>query len=108
MEGLIHYTYSCTNAMFLYLKDNDLEKLIADLSRIENIARDKAIEKDGYDETEDKTLWFRFFKGDTAATGISNIKRDLEGVTNREYILERFRVVTRDLNPDNELQVYFS
>ena len=107
MKNLIQYRYSCEVAMFNYLKDNDLEKLIADLSRIESIAIDKSIEEDGYNETEDKTLWFKFFSGDTGATDISDIKRDLEGPTNREYMLDNFKLTT-ELDPDNELQVYFS
>lgn len=108
MDKLVQYTYSCSNAMFIYLRDNDLDKLIADLIRIENYARDKAIEKEGYNETEDKTLWFKFFDGDTGATDISNVKRDLESVTNREYMLNNFRITTEDLDPDKELRVFFS
>jgi hypothetical protein len=94
--------------MFIYLRDNDLDKLIADLSRIENHARDKSIEEHGYNETEEKTLWFKFFSGDTGAADISNIKRDLQSATNREFMLDNFRITTEDLDPDKELQVYFS
>lgn len=105
MKNRIEYVYSCTNAMFRFLHDNDLDVLLEDLKRIEAHAVDK------YGNDEGESMWFRFFKGDTLATDIRNIENDLslpEGHSNYKLLVERFDMVTKDINPENELRVYFS
>jgi hypothetical protein len=94
--------YSCTNAIFQYLKDSDLEKLLTDLYRIEDIAR-KAISEHG-------ELWFKFGLDDTLATTIENIKTDLklpDTHPNKKLLIGQFHLVT-GIDPDDELQVFYS
>ena len=100
MKNLIQYVYSCTEAMHQYLKDTDLDKLIERLSTIETHAKAKIGGKDC-------TLWFKFGYDDTLATDIYDIKRDLKGI-NRGFTIERMQRVSKDLNPQNELKVFFS
>jgi hypothetical protein len=102
MDNLVQYTYSCSNAMFKFLKDFDVDKLIADLRRIELHAYNDD------DEPEDKGLWFKFGHDCTGATTIRDIKEDLNGVVNRQYRIDSFKLVTEDLDPNKELRVFFS
>ena len=101
-KSLVHYTYSCSNAMFNFLKDEDIDKLISELKRIE----DHAGSKDDY--PRDKELWFKFGRHDTLATSIKELERDLMGHMNRQFTIERFKAITEDLDYDKELRVYFS
>ncbi len=100
MKNLIQYQFSCTNAMFNFLKDNDSDKLIAELKKVETHAKETFGGKD-------KNIWFKFGSSDTLTTTISDIKTDLT-TRNRNHILDNFKLVTSDLNPQNELQVFFS
>lgn len=105
MENLIQYRYSCEDAMFNYLKDGDLERLLAKLNWVEQLAMDSGL------GTAPKSLWFKFGHQDTLATTIQDIKRDLTlpaSHDNRKLIIEQFELVTNSLSPDNELRVYFS
>tara|TARA_R110000772_G_scaffold47429_3_gene108419 strand:+ start:706 stop:1014 length:309 start_codon:yes stop_codon:yes gene_type:complete len=102
MDKLVQYTYSCSNAMFKFLRDNDIDKLVEDLRRIEQHAYSDD------DEPKDKDLWFKFGSDDTGATDIRNIVQDLNGTMNKEYLIDLFKMVTEDLDPDKELRVFFS
>ena len=103
MDKLVQYTYSCSNAMFKFLRDNDIDKLVEDLRRIEQYAYNSD------DEPKDKDLWFKFGSDDTLATDIRNIVQELKGTKrNREHLIDKFKMVTEDTNPDKELRVYFS
>lgn len=102
MKSLIQYTYSCSNAMYNYLHNgNDLELLINELKRIEKHAKDTIGGKDC-------NIWFRFFSNDTGATTIADIERDLQSYVNRKYRLECMEICTKDIDPNNELRVFYS
>ena len=53
---------------------------------------------------ESMYLWFKFFKGDTLATTINDIIKDLDCPTNKNHIL---RNLDSAIN-NNELEIYFS
>ena len=99
MKNLIQYTYSCTNIMFKFLKQQcDETELITKLKEIESLAKNESNKKG--------SLWFKFGLTDTLATTISDIETDLKD-KNKTFLIERFESVI-GLNPDDELQVYFS
>lgn len=103
IRNLIQYTYSCTNAMFNYLKDCDKGKLISELDRIEQHAKENI----GGKYT---ALWFKFGEDDPLSTTIRDIDRELDLPTtnnNRKFLEEKFESIT-DLEPDKELRVYYS
>ncbi len=102
-QPIIKYVYSCTNAFFNYLKNENLEELIQELRRVE---------KHAYQETDSETssLWFKFGKGDTGATDINNIQSGLslpKNHRNYKYLIEQINGVI-GLAPEDELQVYYS
>lgn len=100
MKHLIQYRYSCTNAIFNFLKDGDIEKLIADLKRIETHAEENV-------GGEDASLWFKFTDDDTQATDIGNIENDLQlpvSHNNRKLLIENFEGVIND----HEIRVFYS
>lgn len=41
-------------------------------------------------------LWFRFFKGDSLATSINDIERDLQSNINRHYIVDCIKELKND------------
>jgi len=56
-----------------------------------------------------KTIWFRFFGNDTAATTVSSIERDLNTLpncfqNNRKYMHENIEIAVNE----NSLQINFS
>lgn len=102
MKKLTQYTYSATNAMFNYMRDEDLDALIKDLRRIEDHAK-----KNLNPKSESQEMWFKFGEDDTLATSISEIKKDLSSLNNRRFTIERF-VSVCGLVPSEELEVYFS
>lgn len=92
--------------MFNYLKDGNLEKLLAKLNWVEQNAINSGLGPIGF-----ANLWFKFGHQDTLATTIQDIYRDLQlpaSHPNRQLMIEQFELVSKDLNPDNELRVYFS
>jgi hypothetical protein len=102
MKSLNQYQYSCTEAMFTYLKDSDLDKLITKLNNIELHA------KNTIENNQDKNLWFKFGDDDTLATTIESIKVDLSnGNKNKELLIECFELVI-GIEPKNGLKVFFS
>lgn len=52
-----------------------------------------------------KSLWFKFFKGDTGATTIHNIDRNIYCPTNDKYIRECMQL---SIDNPKELKIYFS
>jgi hypothetical protein len=100
MKNLTQYQFDCTNAIFNFTKDNDLNKLVSKLEMIENDAR---VEIGG----KNKTLWFKFGSDDTLATTINDFKSDLSN-TNKDYMIDNFKLVTANLEIKNELKVFFS
>ena len=57
-------------------------------------------------ENEDCSLWFRFFKGDTLATTIRDIKTDLifGNTSNHNFMIENLKLAIEL----NELEIYLS
>ena len=56
-----------------------------------------------------KSIWFRFFKNDTAATTVNNIERDLNTLpncfqNNRQHMFECIEIAVNE----NSLQINFS
>ena len=106
-KSLTPYVVPCTKAMFEFLKDKDLDKLLTKLKEAEEHARNNGDRL--YDKEEG--IWFRFFKGDTAATTLMNIQIDLSlapSHPNRKLMIEKMEMVTKGINPDEELRVFFS
>lgn len=104
-RNLSHLVYSCSNAIFNYLKDSDVDRLIEDLSRVEEICFNE-------DETKDETkdLWFKFGDDDTAASTIFNVHVTLllpPKHPNHILLLEQFNRCI-GLEPENEIRVYYS
>lgn len=84
-------------AFAMFVGNNDHKSLVVKLELIE-----KQLKKG---KNTDKTLWFRFFKGDTAATDINNIKYSFDRKDqNREYYFENICQCVFD----QSLEIYFS
>lgn len=78
------------------------DELIAGLEEIEEEAR-KTVGKDPAEN-----LWWRYFKGDTGANDIPQIKRTLElgpHHNNYKYMIEEMQI---NGELDNEMKIYFS
>jgi hypothetical protein len=105
MKNLIHYRFTVENLFFKFIKKQiDLDDLITGLTKIETEHRYlNGLPKD------DEGLWFKFGKHDTLATTILDIERTFMHDTknNQEFLLERMEMVC-GLNPDNELQIFYS
>lgn len=100
MKNRIEYVYSCTNAMFNYLKDNNTSKMLVELNKVRN----HLISEDGYDIK--KELKFQF-GSDKALVSFHNIIEATVDKDKHEVLLELFDRVTKDINPDNELKVFY-
>jgi len=105
MKNLIQYRYSCEEAMFEFLKDDDVTKLIEELKRIEQY------HKGIIECTDDELgLWFKFGSDDTLATTIEDIEKDLNLPSNHgnhKLLIDKF-LLAIDNNPETELMIYFS
>ena len=55
------------------------KRFIVELRKFEEIIKSRT-------DNTSKSIWFRFFDDDPCVTLISDIERDLESVTNRDYI----------------------
>jgi hypothetical protein len=94
MENRIEFVYGCTEAMFNYTKDGNVQKLVNRLREIESHSGGE--------------LWFRFGKDDTLATTIDDINVDLclpKYHPNYELMVEKFEGVC-GIEPDKELRVF--
>jgi len=103
MKNLIQYRFSCENAFFNYLKDKNISNLISKLKSVEHDAKKNIGGKNA-------SLWFKFFKGDTAATTISDIVNSLQlhpTNNNHKYMIENFKLTT-GLDVNHELRVFYS
>ena len=95
--------YGVSEGFFDYLKDRELEKLKNRLNRYVN----HCVEKYG----RNGELWFKFGEDDTLCTTVGEIYSTLslpENHKNHQFLLEQFRLVTGDIDPDHEIQPYFS
>lgn len=86
-----------------YLKDIEYQLYMREFEDIEQTNNDEDFEAD-IENLCTKNMWFKFFKGDTLATTINDIIKDLDCPTNGKYIL---RNLDSAIN-DNELEIYFS
>ena len=101
-KNYIEYRYKIEELFFKYLKEDDLDLLIKKLYEIETLIENT------FDDFGNKGLWFKFFREDTAATTIGNIKADLSLPTNHpnhKLMIDYFSIVIQ-LNGD--LEIYFS
>lgn len=100
MKDLVQYKSKCSNAIYNYTIDGDLSKLISTLQEVQEHAKQTI-------KGRNKSLWFKFFSGDTLATDIGDISRILsvESQQNKEFLLECFRLA---ISLDGELEVYYS
>lgn len=102
MKNLIQYVYSCSVAFHTFIhKGENIDILIQDLTRIQNHAKDEIGGKN-------KTLWFKFGSDDTIATDIKDIERDFKSTVNRDYIIDKMKLVISDTEPNHELRVFYS
>lgn len=99
-KPLIQYKFEATNAFFNFLKTGDEEALKNRLYGISSHARTWIGMPKGW---KNKDIWFRFFEGDTLATTINDITRDLHS-PNADYIKKMMQIAV----DDGELQVYYS
>jgi len=105
MKNLIQYRYTCENAIFNYLKDNNLNTLISEIIRCENHYKEENNIVD-----ENINIWFRFSSDDTLATTTKDIISDLNlpvSHPNHKLLIEKFSDVIK-LEPEYELQIYVS
>ena len=106
MKTLNQYKDICTNAIFQYLQNKDLDTLIEKFKSFENIE----FEKNHYYNSE-KKLWFKFHKNDTLITSIRDIELDLNlppSHSNHKFLIKNFKYVCDENEKDFELQVYYS
>ncbi len=104
MKNLIQYKFSCTNAMFNFLKNKDLDKLLADLNRTEKHASENMA---GKDIGKDASLCFKFGDDDTLVTTIGDIAKDLSLPSkhgNHKLMIENFESIINE----SELRVFYS
>jgi hypothetical protein len=83
-------------ADFLAGKINQ-RQLIFNLTQIENKLRQG--------RNTLKGVWFRFFSGDTIATTIYNIYKDVDCPTNREYIRENMQMA---IDNPKQFKIHYS
>jgi len=103
-KNLIEYVYTATNRIFIFLKDGNQEKLIKTLTELENYVR-------AYNSIPDAKLSFKFGEDDTLITTINDINTDLslpKKSKNREFLIERFELICKDINPKNEIKVFYN
>lgn len=95
--------YEVSEVFFNFLKDKDLGKLKTRLDRYIVYC----VEMYGFGGE----LWFKFGEDDTLCTTVGEIYHTLslpENHKNHQFLLEQFRLVTGDIDPDHEIQPYFS
>lgn len=105
MKNLIQYRFTVENLFFKFIKKEiDLDELITGLTKIETEHR----YLNGL-PNDDEGLWFKFGKDDTLSTTILNIERIFmyDSKNNQEFLLERMEAAC-GLNPDNELEIFYS
>lgn len=101
MKPLPQYNSKCLNAMYDYLQDGQLTKMIDSLKEAKDHAISK-MENDRYGET----LWFKFSPDDCLATDIQDLRTTLKYGTeeNQAYYREMMAQACKDCT----LEVYFS
>ena len=98
-KDLIQYHYKAMEAFHKFLKDEDKHELMFALCSIQRHYRsERSIQR-----TNKKSIWFRFFSGDTLAWTIDNIMHDLAN-HNRKFIVECMQICV----DTGEIEVYYS
>ena len=87
-----------------YLKDIEYQLYMREFESVDQWNDSDEFIESELNKLESMYLWFKFFKGDTLATTINDIIKDLDCPTNKNYIL---RNLDSAIN-DNELEIYFS
>lgn len=72
-------------------------EMIYDLTEIENSLKQN--------RNTLKTVWFKFFQGDTGATDIQNIYNGIDNPTNDKYYKECMQI---SIDNPKELKIYYS
>ncbi|MBC5991409.1 hypothetical protein [Pontibacter cellulosilyticus] len=102
MSKLPHYTPIASEAFNNFLDNRiNLDELIERLRYIE-----LQVQSDDEDEEAGKTVWFRFFEGDTLRTTISELEKELSDPTHPSYRILLYGIAT-GLEAD-ELEVHYS
>ena len=104
MKKISELTYSVTNVIFKYLKDEDLDKLITSLKEYEEYCRQT------YGGGK-RNLWVKFGEDDTLSTTINDIENILRlprRHLNHIWLIDCFKLVTMDINPSHEICVFYS
>jgi hypothetical protein len=104
-KSRVEYIYSCTNAMFNYLKHKDVGILVEHLMEVEFDAIRK--EKEHIPQVG---LYFKFGQDDPLTTTIADIRQTLKygNQRDKDFLIEQFEKVISVINPDDELEVYFN
>jgi hypothetical protein len=95
--------YSCSVAMFNYLKNSDLQALLKVLIELQEYYQEL--------HGKGKAIWFKFGSDDTLCTTISDIEVALclpKNHGNHKLMLEQFAMVCNTMDANSELRVYFS
>ena len=101
-KNYIEYRYKVEELFFKYLKEGDLDLLIKKLYEIETLIENT------FDDFGNKSLWFKFFDNDTAATTIGNIKGDLSLPSNHPNHKLMIENLSFAIELKKELEIYFS
>jgi len=102
MKLLTKYNKQVIKVFSDFLEDKMEVKLYRTLHEIEDNIREEIVEDAGYSDPEEG-LWVRFFKNDTAATTLRDIRNDLNN-SNRSYLEASMEICVET----NEIQLYFS
>jgi hypothetical protein len=99
MKKLSDLVFSFTNMFFNFLKDRDVEKLQAELDRINEISRNRG----------DKMLMIKFGNDSTLLYTIKELKRDAElpeNHSNKKLLIEQMELVVNSMDANKEVEVY--
>lgn len=101
MEHLIQYSSKIEGLFFNYIKEYiNLHELINGLEKVQYHCRIVNNEQ----PDSDKELWFRLYKGDTAATSINDLYTELLGA-NRQQTIEAMKT---GISLGNSVQIFYS
>lgn len=93
----------CTRAISVFLNHKNDNKARGNMI-LTFLAHEAKLKKGA---EKDKSMWFKFFPGDTTVTTIEDIKKDLNlpsSHNNYKYIIEKMEIAVEN----NSLEIYFS
>lgn len=110
-KNQVPYVYTVTMLFFEYLKGLRTKgQLITSLMMVETEIKD-ILKVKGVELNGDESLWFRFGSDDPLVNTIEDMKIMLEmpeNHPNHKHILNKMELITGDINPENEIQIYYS